>query len=125
MHEFRARGDASVGREQISLSTTNRRRRGRFTCFNIVGRLKLAPLGLAGISGVTGAREDGGDLSYSSSKIVKFNCSSSRSSSSKQSSTINPSRGGELLSTGDLSTSLSVLVPVPLNEMTTGGGVDL
>jgi hypothetical protein len=61
MHEFRAKRDALVGREQISPSTTNRGRRGRFTCFNIVDGLKLAPLGLAGISRVTGAGEDGGD----------------------------------------------------------------
>jgi hypothetical protein len=95
---------------------------GDLPALTLLYGLKLAPLGRAGISRVTGAREDGGDLSYYSSKIVKFNCSSSRSSSLEQSSTINPSRGGELLSTGDPSTSLSVLVPVPLDEMTAGGG---
>jgi hypothetical protein len=56
---------------------------------------------------------------------VKSNCSSSRSSSSEQSSTINTSRGGELLSTGDPSAFLIVLVPVPLDEMTAWGGVDM
>ena len=95
---------------------------GDLPALTLLDGLKLAPLGLTGISGVTGAREDGGDLSYSFSKIVKFNCSSSRSSSSEQSSTINPSRGGELLSTRDPSTSLSVLVPVPLDEMIAEGG---
>jgi hypothetical protein len=66
-------------------------------------------LGLAGISGETGAGEDGEDLSYSSSEKVKSNCSSSRSSSSKQFSIINSSRGGELLATGNPFASLTVL----------------
>ena len=83
--------------------------------------LKLAPLGLAGISGETGAGEDGEDLSYSSSEKVKSNCYSSRSSSSEQFSTINPSRGGELLATGNPSASLTVLVPAPLDRMIVGG----
>jgi len=98
---------------------------GDLPALTLLDGLKLALLGLVGISRVTGAREDGGDLSYSSLKKVKSNCSSSRSSSSEQSSTINTSRGGELLSTGDPSASLIVLVPVPLDEMTAWGGVDM
>jgi len=45
MHEFQARGDAMVEREQISPSTTNRGRRGRFTCLNIVGWVKAGTFG--------------------------------------------------------------------------------
>lgn len=84
--------------------------------------LKLASLGLAGSSRVTGVEEDGKDPSSSSSKKVKSICSSSSSSSSEQSSTINPSKGGELLATGDPFASLIVLVPAPLDEKTVEGG---
>jgi hypothetical protein len=70
---------------------------------------------------VTGAGEDGENPSSSSSKKAKSICSSSSSSSLDQSSSINPSRGGELLATGDPFTSLTVLVHVPLDEKTIGG----
>ena len=62
-----------------------------------------------------------GDISSSSSEKVKSTCSSSKSSSLEQSSTINPTRGGELLATGDPFASLTVLVPAPLDEKTIGG----
>jgi hypothetical protein len=52
---------------------------------------------------------------------VKSTCSSSKSSSLEQSSTINPARGGELLATGDPFASLTVLVPASLDEKTIGG----
>lgn len=88
--------------------------------------LKVAPLGLAGGSGATGAGKDGEDPSLSSSEKVKSICSSSSSSSSKQTSSINPSKGGELLATGDPFASLTVLVSAPLDEkIAGGGGVDL
>ena len=99
----------------------------------LLNGLKMAPLGLAGSSGVTGVgedgssgvtgvNEDGGDLSYSSSEQEKSSCSSSRSSSSEQSSTRKPSRDAFVLSTGDPFASLAVLVPAPLDGMTAGEG---
>jgi hypothetical protein len=89
--------------------------------------IKVAPLELAGGSVATRAGEDGGsrltgagedgggDASYSSSET-----SSSKASSSEQPSSRDPSREAFVLSTGDPSVSLSVLVPAPLEVMTVG-----
>ena len=77
----------------------------------------LAPLGLIGITGMAGAREDGEDFSYFSLEKVKSNYSSS----SKQPSTRNPSIDVDLLATSDPSPSLMVLRPAPLVGMTAGG----
>jgi hypothetical protein len=99
---------------------------------SILDGLDSTPLGFSGETGAsedeicgnseeTGAGEDGGDLSYSSSEQEKSSCSSSRSSSSEQSSTGNPSRDAFVLFFEDPSASLAVLVPSPLEALTTGG----
>jgi len=90
------------------------------TSLGFVGDTVVAGDWESGDSEVTGAGEDGGDLSYSSSEQEKTSCSSSRSSPSEQSSTRNPSRDAFVLSIGDPSASLAVLVPAPLDVMTAG-----
>jgi len=103
---------------------------GELPALTELDEIKVAPLELAGGSVATGAGEDGGsgltragedgggDALYSSSEQEKSRCSSSKASSSEQLSSRDPSRKAFVLSTGDPSVSLSVLVPAPLEVMT-------